>query len=407
MFAKSYLEFCLIAGAAILTIGTCGSLSAAAAATEQQSAPVAREIGTIKAINGSIITLTTGAGADIEVLVEDTTRILCVEPGSKDLKSATPLPFKDLQTGDRVIVSGQPPADAKPFTAIRIVAMKHEDIEAKRQHEREEWQRHGIGGLVKSADSAAGSVVLGVGGLATAENVVVHITKDTIVRRYAPDSVQFDDAKPGNAASIHPGDQLRARGTRSADGKDFAADEIVTGAFRNIAGTITSVDAAANAISVLDAITKQPVVVKIPAESQIRKLPPEAAQRIAMRLKAAASGNAGMPGANASAAGPSQARPAAGSPGATAGGGRMGGGPDLEQLLSRMAPATLADLKKDDAVMIVSTEGGTLGQVTAITVVAGVEPILTASPRGAQAMTLSPWALGGGAESIAGADANP
>ncbi|MGA2436398.1 MAG: hypothetical protein ABSG25_14065, partial [Bryobacteraceae bacterium] len=94
-------------------------------------------------------------------------------------------------------------------------------------------------------------------------------------------------------------------------------------------------------------------------------------------------------------------RPASGSPG----GGRTGGGPDLEQLLSRMAPATLADLKKDDAVMIVSTEGSTPGQVTAITVVAGVEPILTASPRGAQAMTLSPWALGGGAE--ASADANP
>jgi hypothetical protein len=60
-----------------------------------------------------------------------------------------------------------------------------------------------------------------------------------------------------------------------------------------------------------------------------------------------------------------------------------------------MPPATLADLQKGDAVMIVSTEGTTSGRVTAIMLVSGVEPIL-ASPNGAQ-QTLSPWNLGGDA----------
>ena len=80
---------------------------------------------------------------------------------------------------------------------------------------------------------------------------------------------------------------------------------------------------------------------------------------------------------------------------------------DFQQLISRVPPGTVSDLKKDDAVMIVSTEDSGSGQVTAITLLAGVEPILTASPRQAQAMLLSPWSLGGGGGAEGGAEANP
>ena len=70
------------------------------------------------------------------------------------------------------------------------------------------------------------------------------------------------------------------------------------------------------------------------------------------------------------------------------------GPPDLQRFLGRTPNSTLAELQKGDAVMIVSTQSADSGTVTAITVLAGVEPILTASPnRGA--MMLSPWTLGG------------
>jgi hypothetical protein len=58
-----------------------------------------------------------------------------------------------------------------------------------------------------------------------------------------------------------------------------------------------------------------------------------------------------------------------------------------------MPPATLADLQKGDAVLLVTTEGTAGGAVTAITLLAGVEPILEASPK-SQASILSPWSLG-------------
>lgn len=415
MFSRTFIASCLATAAAIaaLTVQVSAdpiALLARRSTLEPQTqvAPAARHLGTIKAIKGNIITLTTDEGADLEVVVGDSTRIIRVEPGQKDLKGATALPFKDLQVGDRILVRGQASADTKSFAATAVIAMKHEALEAKQQREREDWQKHGIGGLVSSVDPAAGTVTISAGSLAVT-TVVVHSTKDTIIRRYAPDSVKFDDAKPSTLDMIHAGDQFRARGTRGADGKDFAAEEIVSGAFRNVAGTVTSTDSASSTITVLDAITKQPVVVKLSAESQLRKLPPAMAQGIATRLKAAASGPATPSGGNSPASPPAQSQPApaSGAPGASAGGSRRGGASDIQQLLSNLPAATIADLLKGDAVMIVSTEGGASGQVTAITLLAGVEPILTSSPRNAQAALLSPWSLGGGGDSGAGGDTTP
>jgi 3-dehydroquinate synthase class II len=61
-------------------------------------------------------------------------------------------------------------------------------------------------------------------------------------------------------------------------------------------------------------------------------------------------------------------------------------------MLSRAPTIQLADLKKGDAVMIVATDGTT--DVTAITLVAGVEPLLEA-PAASQSL-LNNWSMGGG-----------
>jgi hypothetical protein len=77
-------------------------------------------------------------------------------------------------------------------------------------------------------------------------------------------------------------------------------------------------------------------------------------------------------------------------PGGPSGGGAM----DLQQMISRMPASTIADLQKGDAVMLVGTEGGG-NAVTAITLLAGVEPILQGSPNGGASSILSPWSLSG------------
>jgi hypothetical protein len=212
----------------------------------------------------------------------------------------------------------------------------------------------------------------------------------------------FDDAKPAPIDQIKVGDQLRARGTRSTDGTELTADEIVSGSFRNIAGTIESVDAAAGTLTVMDLIAKKPVTVKVSSDTQIRKLPPMVAQRIAARLRgasaetpAAANGSANSASAPAGGAAASQSggRVNGQSGGAGAGARAGGAGGDLQQALSRMPAATLADLQKGDAVMIVTTEGTADSNATAITLLAGVEPILEASPKGGASSILTPWTM--------------
>jgi len=81
--------------------------------------------------------------------------------------------------------------------------------------------------------------------------------------------------------------------------------------------------------------------------------------------------------------------------GAVGGAMRPGGGADMQQMLSRAPAVTLEDLKKGDAVLIVTTQGSDTGGGTAITLLGGVEPILQAAPTGSQATMLTPWSLGG------------
>ena len=380
----------------------------------QQSPPsVQQAVGTIKAISDVGFTLTSDAGEEFQVSVSTSARILRVAPGQKDLKTATPLQKQDLQVGDRVLARGQPSGDAHRIDAGAVIVMKQTDVAAKHDKDREDWQKRGIGGLVTAVDTSSGNITLSQTSFAGSKSSVVHLTKNTVLRRYAPNSVKFDDAKVAPISQIKIGDQLRARGSKNEDGTELTADEVVSGTFRNLSGTITAVDPSANTLTLKDLLSKQTVVVKVTGDAQLRKLPAEFAQRIAMRLKGAAA--AGIPGAGAALpGGTSGGKEAAGRPqqegsGPGQGGGfggfsRNGGPPDIQQILSRMPAATLTDLQKGDAVMIVTTQGNETGEVNAITLLAGVEPLLTASPSASQAMMLSPWSL---SSSSAEAAANP
>jgi hypothetical protein len=384
--------------------------SAAALGQPQDAAPaVAKRIGVIKAINGTAISLTPDSGPEIAVTVQPNARMLRIAPGEKDLKNAAPIQLQDLQVGDRVRVRGQASADGTSMTALEIIVISHSELEAKHEHERQDWQKRGIGGLVSSVDPKTETVTISVTGFGGKKDIAVHTSKTTVFRRYAPDSVKFDDAKPSTLREVQPGDQLRARGDRSPDRSEVTAEEIVTGAFRNIAGLINSVDASGGTITVQDLLSKKPVLVKVTADSQLHKLPAEMANGIAMRLKS--SMPPGMPGAATASTSKSSPTSAGGqssggtnpgfhnlgegTSGSGGGGMRSGGAPDFQQMLSRMPAIALADLHKGDAVLIVTTQGTTTTGGTAITLLSGVEPILQAAPSGSQAMMLAPWSLGG------------
>lgn len=369
---------------------------------------VIKAVGPIKSVQAGSLTIAAESGGEVTATLAASTKILRVPPGEKDLKNATALQLQDLQPGDRVLVRGRALPDPHTIAALAVIVMKQSEFSAKQQREREDWQKHGVGGLVTKVDPAAGVITISSGGLGANHTIAVHASKDTVLRRYAPGSVKFDDAKPAPLDQIKAGDQLRARGTRTPDGSELNAEEIVSGSFRNIAGTITAVDTASNTMTVQDLIAKAPVVVKVSSDSQMKKVPAEMAQRIAARLKAGAGANADQP-ANPQNTSAQNSPPPGGGPqrrtdsGGTGGAPGGNGPPDFQRLLARLPNSTLADLQKGEAVMLVSMQGGEPGAVTAITLLAGVEPMLTAAQSRSTYSLLSPWSLntsGGEGESV-------
>lgn len=366
-------------------------LIASAALAGAQAA--ARFLGTVTAVNGDTLTVKTDAGEVHQVEVPSTASLKQVEPGAKDLSTAQDIQFSTLATGDRVLVRLDPNSPAGSARAMQIIAVKEADLAKKQQKEREDWQRNGVGGLVKSVDKSSGDIVITSGAGALAKTTTIHTTKETVLRRYAPASVRFDQAKVAPIGDIQEGDQLRARGTKTATGTEVTAEEVISGTFRNISGLVPSVDVSNSTLVVKDLATKKQVTIHISAETQIRRLD----EQMGTRLAAMLNGTGGMLAARA---GGSGAAPGPGGPGVATNGARHngfgGGGFDAQQLFSRAPLIKLSDVKKGDAVMVVATEDGS--GISAITLLAGVEPLLQAP---AASQNLLNWSLSSGAPDVA------
>jgi hypothetical protein len=367
----------------VAVLAMSGTVAPVRAQDTAAKAPAAR--GTVKVTSATGFTLMVPSG-DVTVTVPAAAKVLVVPPGAKDLTSATSGSLSDIALGDKAIVTGTAGDAPTSLTAVRVILMKADAIAQTHAAEDAAWAKGG-GGLVKSVDTAAGTIVFTSG----MKPVTVTVTPATIIRRYSGDSVRFADAKVSTIV----------RGTKSADGSSITADELVTGTFRNYSGTISSIDAVAGTITLTDLTTKKKVTVAVTPSSDVRRLPPMMAAQVAAQMKGGAAG-AGAPGAGVPPAG--GAGPGSGYGGGRPGGGAGYGGPggaqragmDLSRMMSRLPAETLSGLKVGEAVMIVATlPGGESDKSTAVTLLTGVDQVLAASPTG-QAATLSPWSIGGG-----------
>src|ERR1700690_4062187 len=185
---------------------------------------VARRLGAIKAISGNAITLLPDSGTEIAVTVQPNARILRIAPGEKDLKNAAPIQLQDLQVGDTIRVRGTASGDGKSIAALEVLVITKSTVGAVRDEIAQDWQKRGIGGPVTAVDPPAGTMTISVSSFGAAKKIVVRTSQSTIVRRYAPDSAKFEDAKLSTLQEVHVGDQLRARGDRNADGSELAAE---------------------------------------------------------------------------------------------------------------------------------------------------------------------------------------
>lgn len=319
-----------------------------------------RVIGVVTEARAAGVTVKTDTGDVYSVVFLPETRFQRVAPGEKDLSKAQTISASDLASGDRVLARGTASGGDKTLTAQSVILMSARDIAQKNEKERAEWMHRGVGGLIVSTDPAAKEIKIRIPSLFGQQHIMtVAATDATRFRRYAPDSVRFSDAKPGTLAELEPGDQLRARGDKNEDGTRLVADEVVSGSFRTAAGTVTALDAAAGEVRIKELGSGKLLTIKVTADASLRRLP-----QFPM----------GVPGQGGPEGGMHPGQPSAGAPG-----GMHRGAPDFQQMMERMPAIALTDIKTGETIVVASTRGADPNRLTAVTLLAGADALITMS----------------------------
>jgi hypothetical protein len=320
--------------------------------------------GTVTSVNTAApqLSLKSDEGAAVSVTITDRTVIRRIPPGETDSRKGARIALPDVTTGDRAVIVAPLPADRATWVATAVLVMTRSDVASLQQKDQEDWKKRGTTGMVTAADPVAGTVTI----RGALRSHTVRPSEETAYLRYAPDSPRFADARPSTLAEIRAGDQMRVLGNRNEDGSTIQAEKVVSGSFRQIAATITSINPRAGELTIKDLATKKPLTVKVDADSTMKRLPEQAARSLAKRY---------APGAP-----PAEAR---------------NGSADIGQMLDNLPAMALSELKPGDAIMVSTTQGSTSGRVTAIMCLAGVEPLLTASSTATRDI-LSGWTISAG-----------
>ena len=371
----------------VLLIGTAGTYAqtppTAPASQTDKGITLNSAIGEVKAIDAAAnqLILKTDAGSVITVTVSDKTVYMRLAPGETTLTNATKIAFSEVAEGDRVWARGKVSEDLKSVPAAALIVMNKADIAKKQEAERAEWRRRGILGVVSAVNPETKEITISSRSMAGTQSIIIPVAEKVDMRRYAPDSIKFGDAKPGTVGDVKVGDQLRALGERSPDGSRFTPEKVVTGSFRTVAGTVSALDAATGEIKVSDLQTKQPLTIVIKQDAVLRKFPPAGEMAMFGRGPGAGQGGppTGQPGAPAQGSSGDRPQPAGGgSPGPGRGGfrGGAGGGMNIPEMLERLPTIALADVKVGDTIIVSSTKGADPARLTAISLVTGADTLL-------------------------------
>src|SRR5678815_4094077 len=190
-------------------------------------------VGEVKSIDAAAkqLTIKTDAGATVTVSISDKTTYKKLAPGEQSLTNATDVTIADIAEGDRVMARGTVAEDRKSVPAVMIIVMTKGDLAKKQEAERLEWRRRGILGVITALKPDTKEITISNRTMAGTQAVVMQVSDKTEMRRYAPDSIKFGDAKPSDFGELKVGDQLRALGDRTPDGTHFTPQKVVTGSF--------------------------------------------------------------------------------------------------------------------------------------------------------------------------------
>ena len=391
--------------AAIAIISLLASSPAALAQTADPNIAAKHAIGEIKSIDAAAkqLTIKTDAGSMVMVSLSDKTTYKKLAPGEQSLTNATDLTFADLAEGDRVMARGTVSADQKSVPALQIIVMTKGDLAKKQEAERLEWRRRGILGVITALKPDTKEITISNRTMAGTQAVVIPVGDKTEMRRYAPDSIKFGDAKPSSFTDLKVGDQLRALGDRTEDPLRFNPQKVVTGSFRTVGGVVSAVNPATGEIQIKELEKKTPLTIVIKQDAVLRRFPTEMGAMGGFGRPgggggaAPASGGAGGGGGQAQQGAQPRPQGAGGPGGGGPGGPRPGGGFNINDMLERLPTISIADVKVGDTIIVSSTQGADPSRLTAISLISGADTLLAMlAPRPAAGQAPNPAAgLGG------------
>jgi len=345
------------------------------AQTPDPSIAAKHAIGEIKSIDaaGKQLTIKTDAGSMVTVSLSDKTTYKKLAPGEQTLTNAADVTFADLAEGDRVMARGTVAEDRKSVPAVQVIVMTKGDLAKKQEAERLEWRRRGILGVVTALKPDTKEITISNRTIAGTQSVVIPVSDNTEMRRYAPDSIRFGDAKPSNFSELKVGDQLRALGERTEDPLRFKPEKVVTGSFRTVGGVVTAINPATGEIKINELEKKNPLTIVIKNDAVLRRF---------SGMMGGPGGPGGPGGAAPGTGGAGGGQPAAqGAPARPQGGGGPGGGGpggprNINDMLERLPTISIADVKVGDTIIVSSTQGVDPTRLTAISLVAGADALL-------------------------------
>jgi Cu/Ag efflux protein CusF len=386
---KLLLLVCALAVALPLTAsiaqGQNTSTSTDTAAPRAKQEQMIGEVTAIDAASGQV-TIKTDAGKTISVSTSDATAYLRIAPGEKSLTNAAKIARTDVAIGDRVLVrsssgSNGAAADTQPVIARQLIVMSKQALAGREESNREDWRRRGIGGRIIALNPETKEATITARSRGGVQSVIISTSGEHVrLMRYAPDSMRDSDAHPVSFADLKVGDQLRARGERSADGSRFTPEEIFVGSFTRATGTVTGIDTAKGEITIKDEQAGKSLTIVVGKNSSIRRIPAEFVERMEQRRaeqqqrRAAAGGGnqqSGQPGERRNERASDTAGGANGDRRPRGGASGPGGGGGFQQMFENMPAITINDLKKGDVVIVNGTPAQNASRITAISVTTG------------------------------------
>jgi hypothetical protein len=355
----------ILSAITLITLAFASSISLAQGSDPNIAAKHA--IGEVKSIDAAAkqLSIKTDAGSEVSVVVNDKTTYKKLAPGETTLTNAADITFADIAQGDRVMARGNVSEDRKTVPASMVIVMTKGDLAKKQEAERLEWRRRGILGVITALKPETKEITISNRTIAGVQSVVIPVSDKTEMRRYAPDSIKFGDAKPSTFDELKVGDQLRALGDRTEDPLRFNPQKIVTGSFRTVGGVVTAVDPATGEIKINELEKKTPLTIIIKQDAVLRRFPADIGAMMGR-------GPGGAPAGGEAQGGQGQpaARPQGGGPGGP------GRGFNINDMLERLPVISVADVKVGDTIIVSSTQGVDPTRLTAISLVAGADTLL-------------------------------